>query len=194
MLNSLVTLMNSRMLFRNALLSGLVVAAAVLLVTGPSSAGDGSVVLFDGKTLDGWQVRGGKATYRIEDGMIVGTTADGAPNTFLCKGPFGDFELEFEVLCDKELNSGVQIRSHVYLKDTPQESNPKRVRKAGEVYGYQCEIAEAGKGTSGNFWTRPAARSGSTTSRTSPRPARPSRTASGTATGSWRRAITSARG
>jgi hypothetical protein len=84
--------------------------------------------------------------------MIVGTTAEGGPNTFLCKGPFSDFELEFEVLCDKELNSGVQIRSHVYTKDTPQESNLKRVRKAGEVYGYQCEIAEASKGTAGNFW------------------------------------------
>ena len=84
--------------------------------------------------------------------MIVGTTVEGSPNTFLCKGPFGDFELEFDVLCDKPLNSGVQIRSHVYEKDTPQPSNPKRIRKAGEVYGYQCEIAEAAKGVSGNFW------------------------------------------
>ena len=44
--------------------------------------------------------------------------------------------LEFEVLCDPTLNSGVQIRSHVYEKDTPQESSPSRIRKAGEIYGY----------------------------------------------------------
>jgi hypothetical protein len=50
------------------------------------------------------------------------------------------------------LNSGVQIRSHIYEKDTPQPSNPKRIRKKGEVYGYQCEIAEASRGTAGNFW------------------------------------------
>ena len=112
----------------------------------------GWIALFDGKTLDGWTVRGGKAEYRVEDGAIVGKTVDGSPNTFLCKGPFSDFELEFEVLCDDELNSGVQIRSHVYKEDTPQESNPNRKRAAGEVYGYQCEIAEHSTGTAGNFW------------------------------------------
>jgi hypothetical protein len=111
----------------------------------------GWVTLLD-KTLDGWSVEGGKAKYEIRDGVLVGTTAEGSPNTFLCKGPYSDFELEFDVLCDKELNSGVQIRSHVYEKDTPQPSNPKRIRKAGEVYGYQCEIAEAERGTAGNFW------------------------------------------
>jgi hypothetical protein len=110
------------------------------------------IALFDGKSLDGWTVRGGKATYKVENGAIVGTTVEGSPNTFLCRGPFADFELEFDVLCDKELNSGVQIRSHVYEKDTPQPSNAKRVRPAGTVYGYQCEIAEAEKVVSGNFW------------------------------------------
>ena len=38
---------------------------------------DGSwVALFDGKTLDGWSVKGGKALYKAEEGMIVGTTVD----------------------------------------------------------------------------------------------------------------------
>ena len=108
--------------------------------------------LFDGKTLDGWTVRGGSATYKVEDGTIVGTTAKTGPNTFLCRGPYADFVLEFEVLCDPPLNSGVQIRSHVYDKDTPQESMPTRIRKAGEIYGYQCEIADGALGVAGNFW------------------------------------------
>jgi hypothetical protein len=115
------------------------------------SAGDWQP-LFDGKTLDGWEVKGGTAAYKAEDGMIVGTTVEGSPNTFLCKGPFGDFELQLDVLCDKPLNSGIQIRSHVYEQDTPQPSDPKRIRKAGEVFGYQCEIAPAVGGVSGNFW------------------------------------------
>jgi hypothetical protein len=110
------------------------------------------VELFDGRSLDGWVRHGGTASYQAEDGMLVGTTTEGSPNTFLCKGPFGDFELEFEVLCDQPLNSGVQIRSHVYAKDTPQASKPDRIRKAGEVYGYQCEIVEQARGTAGNFW------------------------------------------
>jgi hypothetical protein len=112
--------------------------------------------LFDGKTLDGWEVRGGSATYHVEDGAIVGTTVKGSPNTFLCtKREYGDFTLEFEVKVDPALNSGVQIRSHTYDKPTtvgvwrngveqPQE------HKAGEVYGYQVEIAS---GThSGSVW------------------------------------------
>ena len=108
--------------------------------------------LFDGKTLDGWEKKGGNATYTVEDSMIVGTTVARSPNTFLCKGPFGDFDLEFDVLCDKPLNSGVQIRSHTYEKDTPLPSKGGKVRPAGDVYGYQCEITKAEEGVSGNFW------------------------------------------
>ena len=54
--------------------------------------------------------------------------------------------------CNPNLNSGIQIRSHVYEKDTPQASRRSLIREAGEVYGYQCEIAYQSKGTSGNFW------------------------------------------
>jgi hypothetical protein len=124
---------------------------SIVLCCASASAGEFQP-LFDGKSLDGWEVKGGTAKYRVEDGAIVGTTVDGSPNTFLCKGPFDNFEFEVDVKCDKALNSGIQIRSHVYEKDTPQPSNPKRIRKAGEVYGYQCEIASAESGVSGNFW------------------------------------------
>jgi hypothetical protein len=126
--------------------------SAGLWTTEGRAAEEAWVSLFDGKSLDGWTVRGGSATYKVEDGMIVGTTATVGPNTFLCRGPFADFVLEFEVLCDTPLNSGVQIRSHVYEKDTPQESMPTRIRKAGEIYGYQCEIADGALGVAGNFW------------------------------------------
>jgi len=130
----------------------LMVAAAGLGLAGLAAAGegDGFVPLFDGKTLAGWAVKGGKATYKVEDGAIVGATTEGSPNTFLCtEKEYGDFELVLEVKCDKDLNSGIQIRSHVYEKDTPMPANPKRVRKAGDVYGYQCEISPSG---AGNFY------------------------------------------
>ncbi len=111
------------------------------------------VSLFDGKTISGFKVVGGYATYRVEDGAIVGKTADGSKNTFLAtEKKYADFELELEVKCDVELNSGIQIRSHVYEKDTPQASKPTRIREKGEVYGYQCEITTQAKGVSGNFW------------------------------------------
>jgi hypothetical protein len=130
----------------------LFIAASFVLAATTARPDEKWVDLFDGKTLDGWEVKGGTATYKVDDGAIVGTTVEGSPNTFLCKGPFGNFELQLDVKCDQRLNSGIQIRSHVYEKDTPQPSNPKRIRKAGEVFGYQCEIAAAEGGVSGNFW------------------------------------------
>jgi len=119
----------------------------------PLPAASDWVSLFDGKSTANWEVKGGTAKYRVENGMIIGMTVDGSKNTFLStRRDYADFELELEVWCDKELNSGIQIRSHVYAQPTPQASVPKKIREAGEVYGYQCEIATADKCVSGNFW------------------------------------------
>jgi hypothetical protein len=46
-------------------------------------AGEGWVALFDGESLDGWVWRNGTASYRVEDGAIVGRTTEGSPNSFL---------------------------------------------------------------------------------------------------------------
>jgi len=109
--------------------------------------------LFDGKTLNGWVQRGGKAGYKVEGGVIVGSTVAKTPNSFLCTAKdYGDFILELEFKVDPKLNSGIQIRSHVYAKPTPLAADPKKTRAAGEVYGYQCEITTADKCASGNFW------------------------------------------
>jgi len=108
--------------------------------------------LFDGQSLSAWQVRGGSAKYRVEDGMIIGQTAEGSPDTYLCTTrDYADFELELQVMCDVPLNSGIQIRGHVYEEDTPQASDPGRTRHAGEVYGYQCKIIRQSRGAAGNF-------------------------------------------
>ncbi len=95
---------------------------------------DGFVSLFNGKDLTGWSQKNGTATYRVEDGTIVGKTNEGSPNSFLCtEKPYENFELKFEVLVDDELNSGVQIRS---------ASNPEKDK--GRVHGPQVEIATNG--------------------------------------------------
>jgi hypothetical protein len=116
---------------------------------GPAGDQDGWTSLFDGKTLDGWKVNGGHARYAVDGGTIVGTTVEGSPNTFLCKGVYRDFVLELEVRCDTRLNSGIQVRSHVYQKD---DSDPKNRRRAGVVYGPQCEIAAHETGTACRFY------------------------------------------
>ncbi|MGQ0634876.1 MAG: sulfatase-like hydrolase/transferase [Planctomycetaceae bacterium] len=120
---------------------------------GGASLPAGFVPLFDGHTLDGWTVRGGSATYKVDGGAIVGTTSDSPWNTFLCTNrDYANFILEFEVLCNTELNSGAQIRSRVYEQDTPEQSNPERIRKVGRVFGPQCEIASHDTHSAGNFW------------------------------------------
>lgn len=115
--------------------------------------------LFDGKTLSGWTVFSGFATYRVENGEIVGRTAEASPNTFLCSNKeYSDFILEFETKDDPQLNSGVQFRSHFYPKETtievttPQGKKVQRKFPAGRVYGYQVEIAAAATGTSGGVY------------------------------------------
>jgi hypothetical protein len=139
--------MRSRTHFGRALLLGLLTCAAMPALAADE---DGWVALFDGKTLDGWTVRGGTAAYRAEDGNIVGKTVEGSPNTFLCKGDFKDFILEAEVKDDPRLNSGIQVRSHVWTADDQEVKDGKR--KAGVVYGPQAEIALQSNGTAGRFY------------------------------------------
>ena len=95
--------------------------------------------IFDGKTLEGWTQLNGTATYRVENGSIVGKTMEGSPNSFLCSDKlYGDFELHFQVkLINNELNSGVQIRSQ--CKDLT-DKEKARGDKHGRVNGPQVEI------------------------------------------------------
>ena len=101
---------------------------------------DGWVSMFNGKSLEGWTQKNGWASYRVEDGAIVGTTSEGSPNSFLCSvKKYGDFELEFEVKVDNRLNSGVQIRSQ-----TRDQEGKNSIYKTGRVNGPQVEIEASG--------------------------------------------------
>lgn len=113
----------------------------LLLATAlPASAGEWRD-LFDGQTLNGWVQRNGFATYRVEDGAIVGRTAAGSPNSFLCTAThFGNFELQFEVKVDDGLNSGVMIRSSQKTAASGQGRN----NAIGRVWGPQVEIESSG--------------------------------------------------
>ena len=123
------------------------VPLAALLFCLPATA-DNCGAIFDGKTLEGWTQYNGKATYRVEDGAIVGKTAKGSPNSFLCtKKEYGDFELTFEVKCHNNLNSGVQIRSNCKggapdgRVNGPQveiEASGAKGAEAGYIYGEAC--------------------------------------------------------
>ncbi len=113
---------------RSSWMAMVVLALCPLVLLGADD--DGFVPLFDGKTLEGWTQRNGLATYRVEEGTVVGRTAKNSPNSFLCTNKaYCDFELLFEVKVDEGLNSGVQIRSR-----SSKDYNDER------VHGPQVEI------------------------------------------------------
>ena len=107
---------------------------ACVSVKDKSSTSKKYTSIFDGKTLKGWTQLNGTATYRVEEGVIIGKTKEGSPNSFLCSDKLYDnFDLKFDVKVDNGLNSGVQVRSQT--KDGPK----------GRVNGPQIEIESSGK-------------------------------------------------
>jgi len=98
--------------------------------------------LFDGETLKGWIRRGGQAHFEAKDNTIVGTTAPGEPNSFLCtEKRYGNFILELEVKVDSDLNSGIQIRSQ-----------SREDYRNGVVHGYQVEVDPSERAWSGGVY------------------------------------------
>lgn len=98
--------------------------------------------LFDGTTLNGWTQKNGKALYTIEDGIIVGTTVLGEPNSFLCTDViYGDFVLELDFFVNPKMNSGIQIRSNSYAE-----------YKDYRVHGYQVEIDPSDRAWTGGIY------------------------------------------
>lgn len=98
--------------------------------------------IFDGETLTGWHTLGGEATYKVENGEIIGTTVANTPNTFLATDEsYGDFILELDFKTDSVSNSGVQIRSisAPWYRD-------------GMVHGYQVEIDPSKRAWSGGIY------------------------------------------
>ncbi len=109
---------------------------------GPAAAPGGWVSLFDGRTLEGWAQRGGKAEYRAERGTILGVTRPDQPNSFLCtERHYSDFELEFEFKLDPRVNSGVQFRS-----------NSLAAYQDGRVHGYQVELDPGERAWTGGIY------------------------------------------
>jgi hypothetical protein len=115
---------------------------------------DGWLNLFNGKDLDGWVQRGGKAHYQVEDGQIVGTTVPNTGNSFLCtKRDYGDFLLELEFKVQAPLNSGVQVRSQCFDEARTVELGGKKYPiPAGRVHGYQVEIDPSDRAWTGGVY------------------------------------------
>lgn len=117
-------------------------------------AEDTWTILFDGKTLSGWERHSGTAEYRVEEGAIVGKTVAGTGNSFLCTTKkYADFIFEAEFKVDPSMNSGIQFRSAYYDKDTEVQiaGKPKKF-PADRVHGYQFEIDPSARAYTGGVY------------------------------------------
>jgi len=102
----------------------------VLLSTAQANADEKPVVLFDGKTLEGWDVL--KCDASIQDGAILLKDGNGLVQT---KKRYANFVLEFEwkALKDDAWDSGVYFRYQEVPKDSPwPERYQVNLRKGGE--------------------------------------------------------------
>ena len=111
---------------------------AILLLSISCARGQDSdgTALFDGKSFKGWKIRKGEEQWwRIEDGEIVGGSADQKipHNTFITtEKRYTNFELSLKVKVEgsKSPNAGIQIRS-------------ERVPDHHEMIGYQADVSSA---------------------------------------------------
>ncbi|MEO2034826.1 MAG: DUF1080 domain-containing protein [Planctomycetaceae bacterium] len=100
-------------------------AFIVLLVTCPVQAEDGKwVSLFDGKTMDGWEIIGREGSvWEVKDGALAGS---GQPSMLVhTSGPYRNFRYRAEVKISDGGNSGLYFRT---------------TRKPGFADGYEAQI------------------------------------------------------
>src|SRR5690606_16027524 len=98
--------------------------------------------LFNGEDLSGWAQVNGSAPYKVEKGVIVGTTVSNSPNSFLAtEETYGDFIMEFEFMMHPDINSGIQFRS---ISDTS--------IMQGRVHGYQFELDPSERNWTGGIY------------------------------------------
>lgn len=110
---------------------------------------EGFVDLFNGKDLSGWVHKGGKASFEVKEGMIIGKAMPGTPSTYLCtkKVDFEDFVFTCLIKWEEDLNSGVMFRAGEREKEGSQEVYGPQVemegilsdrRWSGGIYGQSC--------------------------------------------------------
>ena len=110
---------------------------------------EGFIDLFNGKDLSGWTAKGGKASFEVKNGSLIGTAVPNSPSTYLCtdKADFKDFVFTCELQWAEDLNSGVMFRAASRMKGEHEEVFGPQVEMeglgkergwSGGVYGQSC--------------------------------------------------------
>ena len=98
--------------------------------------------LFDGHSLDGWDVVEGDSTVLVDDGAIIAVHQDADAMTYLVtEQTYSDFILELDVKIIGDLNSGILLRG---------QRDP--AVHAGRAHGYQMEIDQSPRQWTGGIY------------------------------------------
>ena len=118
----------------------MLLAVPVALCACASLSGGKLKPVFDGRTLNGWEPRGG-AEFAVEQGAIFGRTGNGSMGWLCTDRPYTNFLLELEVKIITG-NSGIQIRSRF---EPNEEGHPRMV-------GPQIEVDPTPRAWSGGLY------------------------------------------
>jgi hypothetical protein len=121
---------------------GFTLTVATAVSGSPASQDDGWVSLFDGKTLSGWTVGGGKGTskWEVVDGSIVGSGTSSM--LYSAKGDYKNFRFRAEVKINDHGNSGMYFRSPTNDGDFSKgyeaqiDSTHSDPIRTGSIYGF----------------------------------------------------------
>lgn len=118
-------------------------ACAALATSASLAEEEGFRPLFDGKSLDGWNISENKDSFKIEDGAIVahGPRAHAFYAGEVNGAKFKNFELRLEVMTRKNANGGVFFHTEYQEKGWPAKGYEIQVnntqsdwRKTGGLY------------------------------------------------------------
>jgi hypothetical protein len=100
---------------------------------------EGFALLFDGKSLQGWDVRPGQETvWRVRDGVIENDSSKPGA-TLLTNEDFTNFVLRAEFRAHPEVNSGFMLRQR---RPGPDGALPAAVTTVAGSAGYELQIRD----------------------------------------------------
>jgi hypothetical protein len=113
---------------------------------------DGWILLFDGKTLDQWNVTPALAkVWKVADGAIA-SDAKGGGGTMLTKQEFSNFTLKAEFRAHPDINSGIILRSPP-ARPAPAPGEKPTPAPGGPGYELQIRDRNPGNYSAGDFLT-----------------------------------------
>lgn len=130
------------MKFRIRITSGIFACLSLALSFCTASDQEPWKVIFNGKNVDGWEIRDGLAEAWVEDGLLLTQQIDSLNFPYLVyQEEFSDYIMECEIKLTGPLNSGILIRG---ISD-PDLNN-------GKIHGFQMEIDQTERRWTGGIY------------------------------------------